>query len=300
MDLVGRLAATLGTAVQPHIIPSQSRAPPLGHPAATMGTAVQPHAIPSQSPSPHASSVSTTSMMGQDRLVERMAAEKARFFSSHQPSANDAYAATQMMTMAQRLPEYRWRKAGAEKSMLPTTELTTQRRALQAVADLMAESVEEGWSLTTLCRQLTGRMTPLGRALTPSQAAEVDVLLRIAVPTPATAGAIDWPRVVLCELAPLTRSELEPRMVEVLRTARTAHPGVTSGVLDCAGVGGLPVRATTAPRQPASTDRPRVCKSCGSSHVGPWATHACSAGKKPSGATAPPSVRKSPQKPSGF
>jgi hypothetical protein len=80
----------------------------------------------------------------------------------------------------------------------------------------------------------------------------------------------------------------QPCMLEDL-TAKTAFPPCLSG-FQVRFQGGITMDRTQQPQQQQQgpttrPDRPRVCRDCQGSHLGPWTTHACPARKQ--GATAP-------------
>ena len=91
-----------------------------------------------------------------------------------------------------------------------------------------------------LATHVGNKIATLSRFIGPQMAAEIDVMLKLAV---SSSGPYDFPRVVLCELAILTRNDLTHRHLDAIRLARTAHPATTAGIIDCPSIGGIPVKS---------------------------------------------------------
>ena len=139
-------------------------------------------------------------------------------------------------------------------------------------------------------------ITAAGHAATPAQAAEVQAMMGIAQTATVT---LDWPRVILCELALLGARALEAETVVNIKAARAIlADDPSAGVGD---ISSLPIRtapsgkcdrddkrggaqgksnrstASSASTQSGTTEE-RKCRQCGKLFKGAWTQASCAAG----------------------
>ena len=167
-------------------------------------------------------------------LLTQEALEKQKYASSHVISANDTYSPETQLTLKQHMPVYRWRKEHPDAAVL--------RRCLVTVSALVQESIDKKWTHLEIATHVGNKIAQQSRFVSPTMAAEIDILLKLVA---TSSGTLDFPRVVLCELAILTRNDLSQRFLDAIRLARTAHPATSTGTLDCPAIGGIPVKADT-------------------------------------------------------
>ena len=129
----------------------------------------------------------------------------------------------------------------------------------------MQESLDKTWTHQELATHIGTKITAQAKFVSPTMAAEIDILLKLVA---SGTGSVDYPRVVLCELGILTRNDLSQRHLDAIRLARTAHPATSTGILDCPGIGGIPVKLEAFKKSPVdgeatrSTPGAKLCWDC--------------------------------------
>ena len=233
------------------------------------GTAGNPHIVGSGGTTSTTSTTNSIVALPPDlvALMRRREDDDSKVFSSWESPRCDFFLQQHITVLKLNLPEYRWTKASPHAIEL--------RAAARTAADSLLEH-----SARTHEQHLAAVITAMiaaGRAATPQLAAELQVIMAIA----ATAvGTLDWPRVVIAELAVLGNRAIPLGTLERLKAARCTLP--EAGQYAIGSLSMLPMEQPKSQQQKGQQQQqqlpPRPCRTCGKKFSGPWSAESCGAG----------------------
>ena len=262
--------------------PTPSRA--LGFPP---GSSANPHIVGSGGSGASISSSVVSLPADVITMMRRREDDESRVFSSWESTRTDFFSAAHLTVLKGSLPEYRWLKSNAHALDL--------RAALRAAADSIAENA--GKNHDQHLAQVITVMTASGRTATAAQAAELQVVMSIAA---TAAGSLDWPRVVIAEMAVAACRAIPIGTIDRLKAARCTLP--EAGQYAIGSLSALPLQhhpqqqqqqkrtnnssskrdksttSTTSTFDSAAAGEERKCRRCGKQFRGPWSLAACAAG----------------------
>ena len=169
------------------------------------------------------------------------------------------YSGEQADILKNNLPEYRWLKNDPRAGDM--------RMALRVMADSMLD--QGGASHAAHAQTVIGTMIAAGRAVTPTEAAELQMALGIAM---TAAGTMDWPRVIIAELAVAAARSVPQGTMHRIKAARCTLPDAPMCAIGA--LANLPIGAV----QKKQEEMPRPCRTCGKKFTGVWTAEKCKAG----------------------
>ena len=211
-------------------------------------------------------------------MMKRREVAESKFFSSWS-TPGEYFTDAQKQTLKNYFPEYKWLKSEPKAATL--------RQALRHIAD--AHIQHHHSTHVEHLAAIVASITAAGHTATPTQAAEVQAMLGIAQ---TATGTLDWPRVILCELALLGVRAMAPEIVGNIKAARAIlADDPSAGVGD---ISSLPIRTTVKQQRDdkrsgskatgsttstqSGTSEERKCRRCGKMFKGPWTLASCTAG----------------------
>ena len=164
---------------------------------------------------------STTSVMALPpdyiEMLKRREQAESKFFSSWQ-NPGEHFTDAQKTTLKMYFPEYKWLKSDPQAPSL--------RQALRHVAD--SHLTHGKGTHEQHLQAIIANITAAGNSATREQAAELQAMMGIAA---SASGTMDWPRVILCELAILGARNLQPAIISSIKAARAVlADDTTTGV----------------------------------------------------------------------
>ena len=218
-------------------------------------------------------------------MMKRREVAESKIFSSW-ASPGEYFTEGQKQTLRNYFPEYKWLKTHPKAPTL--------RQALRHIAD--GHTQHAGSTHVEHLAAIITCITAAGHAATSTQAAEVQAMMGIAQ---TASGTLDWPRVILCELALLGVRALEAETVLNIKAARAIlADDPSAGVGD---ISSLPIRTTPSEKRDRNEKRgaaqgksnrstastastqsgtmeERKCRQCGKLFKGAWTQASCAAG----------------------